>query len=418
MTDPPQTERHSTRRTLLRALGAAGALTAVGSRTARADPADGYSVVQNGDCTPIVPLSGDRSVEELYELRIPEEYGGDNGATDPGEGPYYGSLGIQDLQRTNTTVAFLYDGPEGVSLVVVHGALNGDDGDGGRGISWTLEGEVLSDGEWVVKDDFYTDPDTGRQADSNLDQWDVTGETHTIDWTYGGGRTDGGAFRPLGDEFELVIDPRYNEAAALWDGNFYDGRVTNLVFLSFPNGRGEPEAVSLDLDERLRLRAGSCDRDDEEDGGGGDDGDDEDDEDEDDEDDEKEDEDDEEDGTGEVEVDFLVAGLINTRSNGLVTVFLFGNDDLDTGDVDVGSLRFGPPGVVDDGGGASPEHDGHGGGGAPLILHFRVGDTGFEGGDDTAKLAGETTDGTVLAGTKAVKVLPSGDEDGEDDDDD
>ena len=371
------------RRTVLRALGAAGALTTIGG-TARAASGDGYSVVQAGQCTPVVPLSGDRTVEELYDLRIPDEYSGDNGATDPGDGPYYGAVGFQDLQRTNTTVTFLYDGPEGLSLVVIHGALDDSDGDGGRGVSWTVEGEVLADGEWVVKDDFYVYPSTGEQADSNYDLWDVSGETHTIDWTYGSGRTDGGAFRPLGDEFALAIDPRYNEESALWPENYYDGEITGWEFLSFPDGRDDPEEVSLDLDERLRVRPSSCSRDDDED-----------------------DEDDGDDGDEEIEIDFMVPGPINTRSNGLVTVFLFGNDDLDTGDIDVDSLRFGPPAVVDDGDGAGPEHGGHGGGGAPLILHFRVDETGFEGGEDTAKLAGETTDGTAFAGTEGVRVKPS-----------
>lgn len=387
------TELHPSRRSLLRALGAAGTLATVGSGTASAS-ADGYSVVQDGQCTPIVPLSGDRTVEKLYDLRIPEQYTGDNGATDPGEGPYYGAVGFQDLQRTNTTVTFLYDGPEGVSLVVVHGALDGDDGDGGRGVSWTLEGEVLSDGEWAVKDDFYLDPDAGQQAESNFDRWEVSGETHTIDWTYGDGRTDGGAFRPLGDEFALTIEPRYNEESALWSENYYDGRVTGWEFLSFPDGRDDPERVSLEIDEQLRLRSGSCSRDDDSD------------------DDDEDSEDDE-----EFEIEFMVPGKINTRGRGLVTVFLFGGDDLDTGDIEVDSLRFGPPTVVEDGGGARPEHDGHGGGGAPLILHFRVGETGFEGGEDTAKLAGETTDGTVFAGTEEVRVKPSDDDDDEDEDD-
>jgi hypothetical protein len=390
------------RRSVLRTLGGTGALVALGSGAATRGAAaqeGGYSVVQDGECTPVTPLSGDRTVEELYDLRIPDEYEGQNGATDPGEGPYYGAVGAQDLQRTNTTVSFLYDGPEGLSLVVIHGALDDDDGDGARGISWRLEGEVLSDGEWVVRDDFYLDPDTGEPAESNFDRWEVSGETHTIDWTYGGGRTDGGAFRPLGEEFTVSIDPRYNEEAALWDEAFYDGEVTDWEFLSFPDGRDDPERLSLELDEELRLRSVSCDGDDDDDDDS--DGDDEDDE--------------ESEG---IEVTFIVPGKINTRSRGLATVFLFGDTDLDTGDVDVDSLRFGPPSVVDDGGGASPEHDGHGGGGAPLILHFPVQDTGFEPGDDTAKLVGETNDGTALTGTKGVRVTPSDDDDDDDDHDD
>lgn len=382
-----ETRPNPSRRTVLRVLGAAGALSTVGSATAN-ESDDSYAAVQDGRCILLVPLSGDQPVEELYDLRIPDSFEGDNGASDPGEGPYYSSVGTRDFQRPNTTVRFLYDGPEGLSLVVVHGALNDEDDDGGRGVSWTLEGEVLSDGEWVVRDDYYFDPDTGEFR--NFDRWDVSGTTHTIDWTFDAERTDGAAFRSLGDEFTLRIDPRYNEEAALWSENYYDGEVTDWELLSFPDGDDDPERVSVDIDERLRIRSEPCDTWDD-----------------------KDDDEGEQEG---IEIILQVPGTIDMESQGLVTAFLFSGNDLDTGDIDVDSLRFGPSDVVDDGGGAKPEHDGHGGG-ASFILHFRVQNTGFEDGDDVAKLRGETDDGTAFYGTQDVDVRYSDDDDDDDEDD-
>ncbi|WP_318568891.1 hypothetical protein [Salinigranum marinum] len=368
------------RRDVLRTIGgaaAAGALaTPVGTGRAAAD-SGGYSAVQGDQCVPMTPLSGDQPVEELYDLRIPDRFTGDNGATDPGSGPYYGSVGTEDLQQEDTTITFLYDGPDGLSLVVVHGAFGGD---GGRGVSWTLRGDSLADGEWTVKDDFYLDQDTGEPAGSNYDRWDVSGNTHTIDWTWGSSGTDGGALRPLGDGFDLTIDPAYNEDAALWGDNYYDGEVTDWQVLSFPDGRSSPERTSLALDERVTIRSRACD------------------------------------STVEAEID--VRSRINPKSRGVVPVALFGTDELDPEDVAVGTLRFGPPGVVGEGDGARAAHGGHledvdGTGGDDLVLHFPTPDTGFDGGETTAKLVGETTDGRRIVGTDGVTVQAPEDDEGE-----
>jgi hypothetical protein len=371
------------RRDVLRAIGGAAAVgaltTPVGTGRAAAD-SGGYSAVQGEQCVPMTPLSGDQPVEKLYDLRIPGQFTGDNGATDQVSRPYYGSVGTQDLQQEDTTITFLYDGPEGLSLVVVHGAFGGD---GGRGVSWTLRGDVLSDGEWAVKDDFYLDPNTEEPAGSNYDRWDVSGSTHTIDWTWGGSGTDGGAFRPLGDGFDLTIDPAYNEDAALWDDDYYDGEVTDWQILSFPDGRSSPERTSLALDQEVTIRSEACD------------------------------------STVEAEIEIDVRSRINPKSRGVVPVALFATGGLDPEDVVVGSLRFGPPEVVDDGGGAQTAHGGHledvdGTDGDDLMLHFPTQETGFDGGETTAKLVGETTEGRRIVGTDGVTVqTPEDDEEEE-----
>ncbi|WP_121821782.1 hypothetical protein [Halostella salina] len=252
------------RRELLSAVAGAAALSALPTATASASAAnDRYAVQQGGTCASVVPLSGDRPVEELYGLRIPDRFEGDNGASDPGTGPYYGSVGTRDLQRVDTTITFLYDGPNGLSLVVVHGSFTS-----GGSVSWTVAG-VPAGATWAVKDDRYLDPETGDPAATNYDRWDVDGSTHRIDWTWGQAGTDGGALRGIGDGFSLLIDPAFNESAALY-GEYYEGTLTDWQFLSFPDGRESPRRIPLELDAELVVRTGACD--DGKDGDGDDEG--------------------------------------------------------------------------------------------------------------------------------------------------
>jgi hypothetical protein len=246
-------DRRSVLRTVGGAVAAAAVSTGAGAGTASARD-DAYSVVQRDERIPVQPLSGDLPVEELYDLRIPDRFTGNNGATDPGTGPYDASAGTQDLQRAGTTITFLSDGPDpGVCLVTVHGAIGASRG--GRGVSWTVRGSALADGEWVVKDDLYLDPETGDLASSNYDRWDVGGTEHRIGWTWGSERTDGGAFSPLEGEFELTVDPAYNRDATLWDDNYYDGTTDDWQVLSFPDRREAPERTSLALDQPVTIRS-------------------------------------------------------------------------------------------------------------------------------------------------------------------
>ncbi|AHZ22396.1 hypothetical protein C439_08085 [Haloferax mediterranei ATCC 33500] len=202
-----------------------------------------YRVKQGDREFEIGLLAGDTPVKELYDLRIPDWYSGDNGATDPGEGPYYESLGLGYLLEEPSTVLFLYDGPDGLSLVALHGGS----GDGGS-VTWRLTG-VPTDADWLVKDDLYTYPD-GEPADSNYDRWNVSGSDHVIDWTWRGGRTDGGVLGYLSGEFEITIHPAYNTDATLY-GQYYSGEVTTWHVLS-----GEWDSLtrqSLNLHETVTI---------------------------------------------------------------------------------------------------------------------------------------------------------------------
>ncbi|WP_416838620.1 hypothetical protein [Haloferax sp. DFSO52] len=184
-----------------------------------------YRVKQGSREFEIDLLVGDKPVRELYDLRIPSYYGGDNGATDPGEGPYYESVGLTYLLEGSSTVMFLYHGPDGISLVAVHGGGNSE-----GNVTWRVTG-VPNTAKWLVKDDLYTYSDTGELARSNNDKWNVSGSVHVVDWTWRNSQSDGGVIGYLDGDFALTIDPAYNEAATLY-GEYYEGNVTSWQVLT------------------------------------------------------------------------------------------------------------------------------------------------------------------------------------------
>ena len=231
-------------------MGAAAGTGALQQVLAQSEDDDGTVVLEQGDrCVELTPFSGDTPVEELYDYTYPKNlFDGPPGSL----GTTYSSMGTTDLQRDRTSVLFLYDGPEGLSLVVVHGHVDGD-GDGGT-VSFTFGG-VPADATWVVRDDYYLQ--NGQQADSNHDRWDVGGTIHTVDWAYKGGRTDGGVLRGLGSAFDLVVDPAFNDEAALADELSWYGPIESWEALS--GDREDPERISLRLDQHVRIRTGPCD---------------------------------------------------------------------------------------------------------------------------------------------------------------
>lgn len=108
---------------------------------------------------------------------------------------------------------------------------------------------------------------------------------------------------------------------------------------------------------------------------------------------------------------------INPNSNGVVAVAVRGTENFDpAAELEVGSLRFGSPDVVDNGGGAEPAHAGHeedvipcGGDGIDdLVVHFPVQNTGFDSTDDCGKLVGETIDGYAFSATDSVTIVGGG----------
>ena len=303
--------RDGTRRQFLAATTAILGGLGIASTTT-ADDHRSYVLEQDGDCYPVVPLSGEDPVEAFYEWDL--------------AGRSYSSEGTRELQESETSLLFLYRGPEGLSLVVVHDAA--DDGTPGGTVSFELQG-VPADATWAVKDDLYdastnvdtweingteldatdenvtddynessetdTDPvenetagnetdgdanvtdagDVGTDFDANVtDAGDVgtdsdsnetdsddnetadTTRTDEIDWWWTTGRTDGGALRGLAvEDLELRVEPAFNDASELADKT-NEGEVTSWELLS--GNRDDPDRTELDLAEPLTLRTGSC----------------------------------------------------------------------------------------------------------------------------------------------------------------
>lgn len=366
------------RRSLLGALGAvvAGGYAVAAPAVAR-EPADrepeAFSVAQGDRCVPVVPLAGDEPVEVLYDYRVPGGSDGDGGDSVPGDGPYFQSDGTTDLQRRDVTVSFLYRGPGGLSLVVVHGCAAGSDGAGGA-VTWTVEG-VPDDAEWAVGDDRYRDPDPGESPASDDDRWDVDGPVHTVDWTWERPGTAGGALRTADPAPALTVRPAFNERAALWGDHDAGDAIREWQFLSFPAGRESPERTALALDEPVSVLPGPCDAPGPAGGEGRDD-------------------------VVAVDLDLELGSLL-LDPGAAVPVELRPEEPLEPDEVDEESLRLGPPDVVAAGGGARPDG---GNRGDDLVYHFPVRDLGLGVGDTRVELVGRTVDGRPIVGTAGVSL--------------
>ncbi|SFR96544.1 hypothetical protein SAMN05216559_1637 [Halomicrobium zhouii] len=245
------------RRSTLQALGTLLAAGGVTGAVAAQEDDGSYRISQADQTVAVEPLTGDRPVEELYSYRLPDQYEG-VGVHDVAGGPYYESAGTRGIQQESTTITFLYDGSEGLSLVTVHGKAtttsdgsesgNGGSADGesggGGSVTWDVAVDA-ADADWLVRDDQYWDRETGERAASNFDNWDVDGDHHRIDWTWSGEATDGGVLGYLDDASALVIDPSYNEQATLYEEH-YAGDVADWQFLSGDDDDLDRFALALD----------------------------------------------------------------------------------------------------------------------------------------------------------------------------
>lgn len=141
-----------------------------------------YEVTQGDSTYDVEPLSNDeKTAEEFYNYGSPANAS----ANTP-----------RDLEREDTTQLFLYDGPDGVSLFVIHDEPNTDSG-GDVTLSFT---GLPQTGEWVVTDD---------SGDSYSHQ--------RASWRWWSCCTDGGVFRGgLTGGFEITIDPSFNSGIDSW----------------------------------------------------------------------------------------------------------------------------------------------------------------------------------------------------------
>ena len=251
------------RRTVLRTLGAVtcGGLLATAGSTVGAQVQEEtreISLLQQDLCVTIEPLRGDEPIEEFYDYHYPmDRFEGPPGS----DGTSYSSEGTVDLQEEDTSILFLYEGPEGLSLVIVHGRYDEDaprevvEEGSKRAVSFALAG-LPEDGQWVVTDDYYLDED-GERADPAWDVWNVDQEPQTIHWVFRQGRTDGGAFRGLDEEedLEIAIAPAFNESAALADE--HDTQDMG-AWEALSGDLDDPDRITLDMEELLTLQTRGC----------------------------------------------------------------------------------------------------------------------------------------------------------------
>lgn len=199
--------------------------------TAVGQQSESYVVEQGERCTEIAPLSVEnQTVSEFYGHTL-------NGSDETL--PYSANTPI-DIEESNdaTSTFFLYDGPEGLSLVVIHGATNATSGGAASLDFQGLDGN----GTWVVKDD---------PRNESLERWNET----SVDWSWRDAYTDGGALRGAFDgQFEIAIDPAFNGQAALEP--LTPGNVTEWRALSAEDTSLTP--VELDMNQSVTVSSGSC----------------------------------------------------------------------------------------------------------------------------------------------------------------
>lgn len=139
-----------------------------------------------------------------------------------------------NVERRDVSELFLWDGPNGVSLIVIHDKHN--DGSGGV-VSFRITGLPTERGKWVVMDDFEATHDFDSETDT------------APDWKWYPCCSDGGVFRGgLDGPFELTIHPAFNGEAERSSG----GRIGEWQFLS--GSATTPDRIELDMDQAVTIR--------------------------------------------------------------------------------------------------------------------------------------------------------------------
>jgi hypothetical protein len=203
-----------------------------------------YSIIQDGKCIPIEPLTmSGLPVKQFYDYRTP--------GTKP-RSYKYASFGTENLQRSETSILFLYKGPQGLSLVAIHDKI--DAGSGGA-VTFRIT-NLPADGKFIVKDDSYN-------GSTNVDTWDYSTHrrwngkktaTASISWAYSAGRSDGMVYRGLGNNFEVTIHPQFNQQAILSDQN--QGKIKLWQILS--GNVDNPTRTKLDMSKPVTISSKPC----------------------------------------------------------------------------------------------------------------------------------------------------------------
>jgi hypothetical protein len=167
-------------------------------------------VAQNGTTRTVEALSTGEAIETFYDYYDAEAHT------------------TKDFSIRDTTIVFLWEGPKGLSLVVINDRR--DDPDGGD-VRMRFEG-LPEEASWAVRDD-----------DPGNDQYTTGPDVWTADWQWNGAHTDGAAIRGgLDGAFEVTIS-----------ADFQNG-IDELVFLT--GDAGSPDRVGLSTTDPFTIRSG------------------------------------------------------------------------------------------------------------------------------------------------------------------
>lgn len=165
-------------------------------------------VVEQGEMTyEIEPLRTGETVEEFYSYQS--------------DGHPHSHMGT-NIDKSDSSELFLWDGPNGLSLVAQHDRRYDT---GGGDVTFAFSG-LPDDGEWAVRDD-----NPGN---------DVYTSNTEVEWHWGSDHTDGAAYRGLDGEFEVTIEP-----------SFYSG-INQWRLLS--GDAASPDVEQLDMNQPVTIR--------------------------------------------------------------------------------------------------------------------------------------------------------------------
>ena len=187
------------------ALPASSVLTASPKKSKAADADSASFVAEQGDQQyEVTALSNGESIEEFYDYHSAEAHT------------------TTDIEQDDVSHLFFWDGPNGLSFVIIHDRRS--DNEGGE-VALDFSG-LPDQGSWVVRDD-----------NPGNDNW----YNDRVEWFWNGTRTDGGAFRGgLDSDPEITIDPSFSSGISEWQ------------LLS--GDANDPDRTQLDMKKPLTIR--------------------------------------------------------------------------------------------------------------------------------------------------------------------
>lgn len=210
-------ERRSFLRGTLMSSLAAGGFSSFPQLTA-AQEEKTITVEQGDSSVEVTPLSTGETIEEFYDYYNARSHTSTN------------------IEQSDASLLFFWEGPNGLSLVVLHD--KGNDGSGGA-CTFEFSGLPTDQGRWIV-------PDDSNDFDSDTDT--------SPDWKWADTKTDGGVFRGgLDEDFEISINPRFNEDAV--ETPLTPGEITDWQLLS--GNASSPDRITLNMSEPLTIHTGA-----------------------------------------------------------------------------------------------------------------------------------------------------------------